>query len=645
MNVLNGPHAPARIWSTALLLALLTLALYLPILTMPFYAEDPLDLGQVRGSSLADILFTNASEVYYRPLTFLLMKAAELPDTTFNPLPFHAAHVVAHAVNVGLVFLFAWRLTRNHSTAMWAAALFSAYPYSYDAIARATPQQPFIITGLLLALLFYLKGRLSQSRKWLWASLLPLLITFPILENALLFGLAIAALETLLNLQRQVPRASLFPLVHILAAVPFAAAWLFIPKDGSGFRAVLDPRVGDLLIRSAVWPIASIIDADSRMQQIGLLGIVLSVAVFALAFWKGRAWAWLILPGTLWFIGSVPVWLITNYRYFEISPRVVYVSTPGLALAWAGLAAWPSSDRRMAGLWRVGINVLLGILVVHCLAGTLALQTMYRHGSQLMWEILQATAQAGTGRRLLFVDVPDRFTLKQTPWPFGWWGMLLAPVSVDLGQYSDLTSGIQPETRSLSAPALSAAERDAWPYHADTRGVTASPERLYADALWADAVYRTRFDPNGAMSLEWVGAVDRRSPDEAPIAEFADVAELLAVDLDIQQERISVKLLWRSIGSAHPNDTIFIHLYRLSELKAQADGDSLGGLLPLTQWQPGDVIEDVRTFDLPSDIDTGAYRVGIGIYNRVTGERLPAFGADNSALNDDMTMIDLFQSR
>jgi hypothetical protein len=640
------PPGNKQILIAALLTGLITVIVYLPVLNMPFYAEDPLDLGQVRYSTLTDILTTNASDVYYRPLTFIMMKAAESPASTFDPLPFHITHIATHAVNVSLLFLLAWLLTGDAVFAALAAALLCVYPYSYEAVARTTPQQTFIVTTLLLTLLCYVRGRLTQNRKWLWLALIPLLLSFPILENALLFGLIIAALEVLLVMRRQVPRPSLFLLIYFAASAPFFLIWLLIPKDSSALGLVLNPRVGSLLVHTTLWPVSLLLDQLTALAGYArpvepALVLAVGLLLLGLILWRNRGWVWLLLALAFWIVGNLPVWLVRNYAYVEISPRVFYVAVPGLALMFASLVLVRFKRPRLNYGWRVGSTILIGLIVIQAALSLGALQNLYRHGSQLMRDVVQTSTAAGSNGRLLFVDVPDRFQLKQRPWPFGWWGMLLAPVSVDLGLYADLSTGIRPDTRSVSAPALSAQERDDWPYQANLRGSAATAGELADHARWADAVYRVHFQPDGALQLRRAGSIGQDAPGGAPLARFDQTAELQAVDTHLAGDTLRVTLWWKSLAAAQPDDTIFIHLAGPNGLVAQSDGDSLDQLIPLTHWRPGDLIEDVHTIQLPPQIPLADLSLKVGLYNRASGRRLAAQQTDGAPAPDDAVSIPL----
>jgi hypothetical protein len=67
---------------------------------------------------------------------------------------------------------------------------------------------------------------------------------------------------------------------------------------------------------------------------------------------------------------------------------------------------------------------------------------------------------------------------------------------------------------------------------------------------------------------------------------------------------------------------IFVHLVDASHnLVSQADGHALGGMVPLSLWQPGDRIADVRYLTMPAG--GGPYTVLVGVYRG--NERFPTF--------------------
>lgn len=93
---------------------------------------------------------------------------------------------------------------------------------------------------------------------------------------------------------------------------------------------------------------------------------------------------------------------------------------------------------------------------------------------------------------------------------------------------------------------------------------------------------------------------------------------------------LHVSLCWESLAPAPQDYTVFAHLYDGNgELLATGDGPPMNGAFPIRLWRPGDVVADVHVIPL-SDPDTwdlgavGGYRVGVGLYDPHSGERLQA---------------------
>lgn len=258
---------------------------------------------------------------------------------------------------------------------------------------------------------------------------------------------------------------------------------------------------------------------------------------------------------------------------------------------------------------------------------------LYRAGSHLMDQIITVGKNGG---RLLFVNVPDRFEYRDRLLPLGYWGMLLAPVSQDLSDFVRLATGVPMETDSLSDFPLMAAMVDSSPYQVNTRGVDAhASDVLYEKILWADETYWTNYAPDGAITLKPVGHVRDSRTTAGMIGRFGQTAELLSAAAEWDGRAIQLTLIWDSLQSTQPTDTIFVHLYNADgELVGQGDGDSLNGLLPPSAWRPGHEIEDRRTIVADGDLIPGEYRITVGLYDRASGARYPAFGASGAPVAD-----------
>lgn len=88
-------------------------------------------------------------------------------------------------------------------------------------------------------------------------------------------------------------------------------------------------------------------------------------------------------------------------------------------------------------------------------------------------------------------------------------------------------------------------------------------------------------------------------------------------------------LYWQTSAPLDTDYTVFVHsLNAQGELVAQADGPPVGNHYATTAWEPGEIVQDSRPLS-PGD------RYLVGLYDPVSGERLPAFASDGMPLVDD----------
>ena len=143
-------------------------------------------------------------------------------------------------------------------------------------------------------------------------------------------------------------------------------------------------------------------------------------------------------------------------------------------------------------------------------------------------------------------------------------------------------------------------------------------------------MYLTDYLPDGSLRLSEVGGVQASAAAQTPLARIGDKVQLMQADI---LPTGGLRLTWRCLQPPGADDTIFVHLWRGDEFVASADGDSLGGLVPLPSWQARTDILDIRTIDY-APLGPGTYELRVGLYNRVTGTRYPAFAADGTELGN-----------
>jgi len=94
----------------------------------------------------------------------------------------------------------------------------------------------------------------------------------------------------------------------------------------------------------------------------------------------------------------------------------------------------------------------------------------------------------------------------------------------------------------------------------------------------------------------------------------------------------TLRLVWQTTRPNLPELSIFVHaLDAAGQVLAQADGVPQGGLYPLPNWRPGQLITDER----PLQLSCRPAAIAIGLYNPATGERLPARNAAGQPLPDN----------
>jgi hypothetical protein len=109
---------------------------------------------------------------------------------------------------------------------------------------------------------------------------------------------------------------------------------------------------------------------------------------------------------------------------------------------------------------------------------------------------------------------------------------------------------------------------------------------------------------------------------------FGDMFRLRGYELrvDTYNSQAALTLYWQASRTPDFNYSVFVHLIDESgEIVGQKDhapGESIS--YPPVVWWPGDIIADEHNILYKMVSGTGTYRFRVGVYNWVSGERLPA---------------------
>lgn len=106
-------------------------------------------------------------------------------------------------------------------------------------------------------------------------------------------------------------------------------------------------------------------------------------------------------------------------------------------------------------------------------------------------------------------------------------------------------------------------------------------------------------------------------------AMFGSDVELLGYDLRQEESAVDITLHWRANNQMEAPYKFFVHLYSLDgEVVAQADVMPRDWTYPTTWWEEGEIVSDEVSLSLEG-VQAGRYRLGLGVYDPGTGERLP----------------------
>lgn len=135
-------------------------------------------------------------------------------------------------------------------------------------------------------------------------------------------------------------------------------------------------------------------------------------------------------------------------------------------------------------------------------------------------------------------------------------------------------------------------------------------------------------------------------------ARLGDSTEFMGFDLSLDDpardpsqpcrpgETIRLVLYWRALAEPMKDAKAFVHLYdQRGKIVAQQDHRPYYGTRPPYTWSLGETLDDPYTLELPADLPPGHYTLATGMYNPVTGVRLPVAVAAEHALSDNRILL------
>lgn len=320
-----------------LFFAALAFLLHAPGLTAPAYLDDgPYVFGSPFLRAPAEVFWTllftpdyfaATAERSWQPLVTVLNRF--LVDAPFAPRALSAA---LHALCAWLVFLLAQDLFRSRRAALFAGALFAAFPLAAEPVFFAVFKGHLLAAAAALAaLLAWRKGRRDLSVAALAVGLLAK-------ESALVIGPLLFLHAVLLERRRAAAALKLLVPHAALAALYLLARFVYLDQPPP-MLVPAEPRPLAALawyLGALIWPPAP---GFFRALPEGDAWVLLLLAPYAAALWN-----WRREPRRLFFLLWLPAALLPVLHLVPfaakspVADRYLYLAAAGFCLALGRLA-------------------------------------------------------------------------------------------------------------------------------------------------------------------------------------------------------------------------------------------------------------------------------------------------------------------
>jgi cytochrome c-type biogenesis protein CcmH/NrfG len=284
-----------------------------------------------------DIWLHKCGSNYYRPL-FLTWLLLNYMFFGLEPLGWHAAVLLVHALATALVYVLVAKLWQDPLTAGFAAVLFAVHPVAVEGVAWvAGANEPLMTVMFLVSLLCYLHARERGQKLWVWSSALCYLAALLVKETAIILPLLVLIYEAASAIGRRPSAGDGRDYGRTPKAVRLAAIKQPPPGHANlgSLATALVPYAAAVLVYLGARGLALHGLAPAHRSSVSL------VTVFST--WPAILWFYvkeLIIPWPLGLYHTLP--FVTQYRMGNFFGPLL-----GLIAIGAGLAAWSRREPRV----------------------------------------------------------------------------------------------------------------------------------------------------------------------------------------------------------------------------------------------------------------------------------------------------------
>jgi hypothetical protein len=659
--------SPFSVLPLILMPLFLALALYGPVLSLPFFWDDLPTFQAVVGRTIPQIWGSVYGLSYYRPLTFTIYKLFFSWPPADVTVPAHLFMLAIHVVNGILVGVLAhqlltskagprpdraWLLRTESLAGLIASLLFVTYPFAVLPIshfaALVYPLTTLLMLGATVAVLEYAR---AGRKRWL-ALALGLTFVAPYVHEEGIVAGWLAVLAWLLY-DRSQARQHVKSLALLLAASSsFLLVWLAIPRSaesvswigGQGILASvtfflqgptfpLQP-LSRLLINKvaasgagAFWTIAGL--PWWVLVAIWLFaGLALLLAGLALR----PRWRWRLLVFALgWtLLTALPSIAALPFSYITVSQRLLYYVGPAAAVLWAAVCVSAAMQVRWLGA-RVALSAGLVAVILGPSAFYVAREVALHQLALRPLAQLAVIARQYPGERHLVINPVNWLNYRQPWYALGHEGVSVSADYIEFGQLVRLNSGNDTRLRAATFPPI---REDTERHYYSTIGDETPWDwaTLAAKAPAFDRVWVTSYGDR-QITVEEAGTVRLGPAESQPqyLVRFDTGIFLLAGSLDVEVDTATAILDWKYLAGIS-GATVFRHVSDCDgHLLGQGDGFVLGRMLPFSGLEPGAEVHDVRRIPLDAVSKDGCYTLDVGLF-MPDGTRVSAVAPDGRPL-------------
>ncbi len=423
--VVARSHFPE--WLIAVLLVLVTIALYWPAMRCDFINYDDPDYvtanphvqGRLNWEGMRWAFSNTEQASYWAPLMWLShMLACQFFG--LNAWGHHLINVLLHAANTALVFLVFQRMTRATWRSLILAALFGWHPLRVESVAWVTERKDVLSTLFWMLTLFaYAKfvasSRVRDSKSKVWYAVALAMFVFGLMSKAMLVTMpCVLLLLDYWPLERFKPGRAWQLVMEKIPFFALAAAagvvTFVVQKQGGAVKTVgnlpLEARFGNALISycrylgKMFWPADLAVFYPHPgywpLEKVLLAGVFLC-GISVLLFRERRRYP-VLLMGWLWFVGTlVPVIQLVQSGGQAMADRFTYVPSLGVGI----LTIWGAYE--LTGRWRchkTALAVSGSAAIILCLALTRQQLGYWKDSETLFRHTLEVTENNYLARKV-----------------------------------------------------------------------------------------------------------------------------------------------------------------------------------------------------------------------------------------------------